>query len=79
MITWKTIFGRFAYPSPSEKGMTLLDYYAGQALTALINEPNMAFTDEALAKQAYVIARHMIKERSKIEREFANKLAEEDN
>lgn len=47
-------------------GMTLLDYFAGQALvglTTLAREPGVSFGD--LAADAYTLGRKMLEERDK--------------
>ena len=59
-----------AFPSDVayEHGMTLLDYFAGQALLALINNPNKSeYGRETLKrypKYAYEFAQAMLAERS---------------
>jgi hypothetical protein len=46
-------------------GMTLRDYFAGQALTGMLagRDPNVAFTPEGAAERAYSIADAMMTER----------------
>jgi len=49
----------------SQKGMTLRDYFAGQALSSIMarQDPPQKGTDEMMAHWAYQIADAMIKER----------------
>lgn len=50
-----------AFPNHFGYGMTLLDYYAGQALNGLPRD--MSASDQAF--RAYEVARAMLKERNK--------------
>ena len=58
-----------AFPVPNDanvnqqEGMTLRDYFAAKAMQAMLSSPNcpMSWTDDMLAKQAYVSADAMIK------------------
>jgi hypothetical protein len=60
-----------AFPVPNDanvnqqEGMTLRDYFAAKAMQAMLSSPNcpMSWTDEMLAKQAYMTADTMLKER----------------
>ena len=45
-----------------EKGMTLLDYFAGQALSSMDWEE---FSNKDLAKEVYDVAEAMLKERER--------------
>jgi len=48
------------------EGMSLLDYFAGQALTGLLSNPkNKVFAQCEVAKLSYDIAEAMIEERTK--------------
>jgi hypothetical protein len=49
----------------SQHGMTLRDYFAGQALVGLLagRAPRSEFTSKEIATSAYCIAEAMIKER----------------
>ena len=48
-----------------DSGMSLRDYFAGQALAGLMADPNAEGTPEAFARIAYQIADAMIAERNK--------------
>jgi len=50
-----------------DSGMSLRDYYAGQALMALLSQPceEYSFSMPACAKDCYAYADYMLKERSK--------------
>lgn len=48
--------------SKEHKGMTLKDYFAGQAL---INHPNHSYRNDIIAKDCYNLADAMLKEREK--------------
>ena len=59
-----------AFPSPGRFGwtcgMTLLDYYAGQALAGFCALPDRReISDSYIAQEAYRLADLMLKERSK--------------
>ena len=79
-------YGRRAFPRPKSKdgdgwdcdpqdGMTLCDYFAGQALVGLLGNhhgeypteagPDAERTDKAIAATAYEVAAEMIKERDR--------------
>jgi hypothetical protein len=49
----------------SQDGMSLLDYFAGQALVGLLSDPNTNIDEpaEAVASMAYRYARAMLAER----------------
>lgn len=68
----KEIEALYAFPVPSAAyapGMTLLDYFAGQALISTIlkevysSEDTFVDAHEVWAKQSYVMAEAMMKER----------------
>ena len=48
-----------------QNGMSLRDYFAGQALTGMLagRNPNVAYTPEGAAERAYSIADAMMTER----------------
>jgi len=46
-------------------GMTLRDYFAGQALTGLLSNPNVLITSENLTIRVYSIADAMLDYRDK--------------
>ena len=53
------------YTSESSKGMTIKDYFAGQAIIGIIaNSDGLKYTD-SMANAAYEIADSMLKERQK--------------
>jgi uncharacterized protein YodC (DUF2158 family) len=65
-----------AFPVPAElcqdltvqeqRGMTLHDWYAGQALIGILARPAVNYrTADELAREAHALARSMLKERSK--------------
>ena len=61
-----------APPSPTTDatrgGMTLRDWFAGQALAGILSNPDLYYTDEeaeSLAVRTYAIADTMLKERDK--------------
>lgn len=45
-------------------GMTLRDYFAGQALTGILNSNNPKSTIEGMATYSYAIADAMVRERN---------------
>lgn len=46
-------------------GMTLRDYFAGQALISLLNQDGMThYNDKVTVRNAYLVADEMIKQRS---------------
>lgn len=47
-------------------GMVLLDYFAGQALQALLGDPNIDDAADVAARLAYEYAKAMIAERNKL-------------
>ena len=59
--------GGFAFPVPNDantngqEGMTLRDWFAGQALAGLIAQCNMP--DEVYARMAYTLADTMLQQR----------------
>ena len=61
--------GGQAFPVPvteqnfSETGMTLRDYFAGQALVALWSDPDVQMTHDAAAKWSYEQADAMLEAR----------------
>jgi hypothetical protein len=64
--------GGWAFPAQhfdladGEHGMTLHDWYAGQALIGILARPVVDYrTADELARQAHAVARAMLKERSK--------------
>ncbi len=69
MKNWN-VQGRAAFPVPNdaevngERGMSLRDYFAGQALAETAH-PATTGDAERAAKQAYAIADAMLKEREK--------------
>ena len=49
-----------------EHGMTLHDWYAGQALIGILARPAVNYrTADELAREAHALARSMLKERNK--------------
>lgn len=42
-------------------GMTMLQYYAGKAMLAILSNPNYHTSPEALAKNCFIYAESMIK------------------
>ena len=55
-----------AFPGPPNHGMTLRDYYAGQALASIVGSSEFnAATCSQLAEISYRCADAMLKERSK--------------
>ena len=60
--------GKQAFPSVEYLGMTLRDWFAGQALTSKLLEyynGNLGNDSEAIARRAYKIADAMLAERDK--------------
>jgi len=50
-------------------GMSLLDYFAGQALAGVLANPNMIdITYETIAKNSYALAQAMIEEKRRLEK-----------
>lgn len=49
--------------APGREGMTLLDYFAGQALCGMLSDPNCVSPCAELAKSAYDVAISMLNER----------------
>lgn len=71
--------GGWAFPVPNsanlnyEEGMTLRDYFAGQALAGILANPNMFADsdlgdgkDEVAARAAYIYAIQMLKQRMEL-------------
>lgn len=48
------------------KGMTLLDYFAGQALAGLVNRAESNLYTKSNAENCYKIAKAMIEERERL-------------
>jgi hypothetical protein len=65
-MSWIEKTGHYAFPTSSrdaQVGMTLLDYFAGQALQGILAGPDHGQDSEEIAIVAYGAAEAMIKER----------------
>lgn len=51
--------------NPKDTGMTLRDYFAGQALIGYIANPNGSWNPKSVSKDVYEIADAMLAEREK--------------
>lgn len=49
-----------------DDGMTLRDYFAGQALAGYYSDPELAITEKSIAIGCYSVADAMIAERNKV-------------
>jgi hypothetical protein len=55
----------YAYPNELSLGMTLRDYFAGQAMQGLLASYCPTITNSEMAQSAYRIADAMLEERAK--------------
>jgi hypothetical protein len=63
--------GGKAFPNPeSGGGMTLRDYFAGQAITGIIIDTNLNNLNQWVGQEAYKVADAMIAARGKIKPHF---------
>lgn len=56
--------GNAAFPTATQNGMSLRDYFAAQALALVLSQDGSRIAD-VLAEKAYEIADAMLKERAK--------------
>ena len=55
--------GGQAFPDASEFGMSLRDYFAGQALIGILSETGSDMNDDVLSRRCYEIADAMLNAR----------------